>query len=106
MTQRLRAKVWWPKIDKDVEKYVNFRPSLVEQSEKPEPIASTEFPECPWKAVGIDILGPLLTGESIFVCVDYYSRYYEADVMNKTTNRTIRPLAINICKTLITRSNC
>ena len=54
---------------------------------------STELPEGPWKAVGLDFLGPLPTGETVFVCVDYYSRFYEVDVMTKTTTeRTIRSL--------------
>ena len=94
MKQRLRTKVWWPKMEKDVEKYVKFCAScqLVGQAEKPEPLSSTELPEGPWKAVAIDFLGPLPTGESVLGCVDYYSRFYEVDVFMKrtTADGTIR----------------
>ncbi len=33
----------------------------------------------------MDILGPLPSGDYIFVCVDYYSRIYEIDVMKTVT---------------------
>ena len=34
--------------------------------------------------MAIDLLGPLPTGESILVVVDYYSRHYEIDIMRST----------------------
>ena len=34
--------------------------------------------------MSIDLLGPLPTGESILVVVDYYSRHYEIDIMRST----------------------
>ena len=34
--------------------------------------------------MAIDLLGPLPTGESLLVVVDYYSNYYEVDIMRST----------------------
>lgn len=87
--ERLRTKVWWPGIDKDVEKRVRscHQCQIVGERSVPEPMTRTKFPEGPWEDLAVDILGPLPTGESILVCVDYYSRYYEVKVM-KSTNST------------------
>lgn len=95
MKQRLRTKVWWPKLEKDVEKFVKNCDAcqLVSRPDPPEPVSSTELPEGPWRAVAIDYLGPLPSGEYILVAVDYYSRYYEIDVMRSiTSEKTIESL--------------
>ena len=57
---------------------------LVSRSSPPEPIRSTALLTGPWRDLEIDLLGPLPTGESILVFVDYYSRYYEIDIMRST----------------------
>ena len=67
--QTLRTKVWWPGLEKDVEKY-----------------CPTTLPEGPWQDVAVDFLGPMPTGESILVVVDYYSTYYEIAIMRSTTS--------------------
>lgn len=95
MKQRLRTKVWWPKMEKDVEKFVKLCDAcqLVSRPDPPEPLASTELPEGPWRAVAIDYLGPLPSGENILVAVDYYSRYYETAVVRTiTSEKTIECL--------------
>ncbi|XP_044180892.1 uncharacterized protein K02A2.6-like [Acropora millepora] len=59
MKQRRRTKVWWPKSEKDVEKFV----------------------------------GTCDGCENILVVVDYYSRYYETDVVRTVTSQqTIKSL--------------
>ena len=42
------------------------------------------MPPGPWRDLAIDLLGPLTTGESILVVVDYCSCYYEIDIMRST----------------------
>ena len=65
-----------------------------ESEDDPEPIRSTKLPTGPWVDVAVDVLGPLPTGESILVVVDYYSRYHEYAVMKSTTaERTVQALA-------------
>ena len=83
MKQRLRSKVhvWWPGIDKDAERTCKICHGcqLVSQPLKPEPMTRTEFPFAPWQHLGADLLGPLPSGDYIFVVVDYYSRFFEME---------------------------
>lgn len=89
--QRLRAKVWWPAIDRDVEKYVRscYGCQLVSRQSRPEPLKPSDLPAGPWQDVAIDLMGPLPSGDYVFVCVDYYSRYYEIDILKSTTTERI-----------------
>ena len=54
----------------------------------PEPLQPTEMPG-PWLDLAIDLCGPVPTGESVIVLVDYYSRWVEATVTKSTTSETI-----------------
>lgn len=89
--QRLRSKVWWPGLDKDVEKIVKscHGCQLVSAMPRPEPLNPTPLPTGPLKQLSIDLLGPLPSGQYVFVVVDYYSRYYEIDIMKDTTSKKI-----------------
>ena len=91
MKQRLRSKVWWPGIDKDTEKFCKtcHGCQLVSSPANPEPIKSTPLPSGPWQDLAIDLLGPLPSGESVLVIVDYFSRYYEVEVMRSTTSEKV-----------------
>ncbi|XP_046568676.1 uncharacterized protein K02A2.6-like [Haliotis rubra] len=85
--QNLRSKVWWPNMDKDAERLCKtcHGCQLVSKPSPPEPIQTTELPSKPWENLAMDFLGPLPSGESILVVIDYYSRYYEYKVMKSTT---------------------
>lgn len=89
--QRLRPKVWWPSLDKDVETYIQkcHACQLVSQPPPPEPIVSTPMPDQPWSHVAIDLCGPFPTGEMLIVLVDYYSRWVEASILRTATSATI-----------------
>ncbi|CAK8685732.1 unnamed protein product [Clavelina lepadiformis] len=91
MKRRLREKVWWPGIDKDSERFCKscYGCQLVSKPASPEPISSTELPAGPWQHLAVDLIGPLPSGDSIFVVVDYYSRYFEVDVMKSTVSEKI-----------------
>ena len=91
MKKVLRTKVWWPGIDKDVEKFCKscYGCQLVSQTTKPEPMVRTEMPNGPWQYLAADMLGPMPTGESILVVIDYYSRYYEIEILRSTTSDKI-----------------
>ena len=66
---------------------------IVSRPSPPEPIRTTTSPTGPWRDLAVDLLGPLPTGESILVVADYYSRYYERDVLRSTvTSKVISSL--------------
>ena len=46
-------------------------------------------PSGPWQDRACDILGPLPSGEYIFVMVDYFSRYYEIAVLKSVTTEKV-----------------
>ena len=85
--QRLRSKVWWPRMDQDAEQLCKqcYACQLVGQKNPPTPIESSELPKGPWEKIGVDLLGPFPGGESVFVAMDYYSRYSEIEIMNSTS---------------------
>uniref|UniRef100_A0AAV2MLX7 Gypsy retrotransposon integrase-like protein 1 n=1 Tax=Knipowitschia caucasica TaxID=637954 RepID=A0AAV2MLX7_KNICA len=87
MKQHLRGKVWWPGMYKATEKYVKACDGckLEARPDVPEPLRPTALPDGPWQDLATDLLGPLPTGHSILVVVDYYSRYYEYEIMRSTT---------------------
>ncbi|GCB70639.1 hypothetical protein scyTo_0008628 [Scyliorhinus torazame] len=46
----------------------------------------------PWEDEEVDFLGPLLSGESVLVVTDYYSRYYDHVAMKFTTEKMVSAL--------------
>jgi hypothetical protein len=89
--QRLREKVFWPNMDKEVEKLCKscHECQLVSGPATLEPLQSTKMPDGPWKFVSIDLMGPFPSGHNILVVVDYYSRYFEIAIMKSVTSEQI-----------------
>ena len=82
---RLREKVWWPRMDKQVEQAIRAcHPcQLVGPRSKPEPVRSTKRPYSPWQEISVDLL-EISSGNHLLVVVDYYSRWVEAVLLKKT----------------------
>jgi rubredoxin len=99
--ERLRTKVWWVGMDKDSEKRVRscHECQLVSQPAQPEPMIRTSFPNAPWEDLAVDLLGPLPSGESILVVVDYYSRYFETVILKSTTSSRVIEALENVFTT-------
>ena len=74
-------------MDKAAEKFCKscYECQLVARPNPPEPLTSTTLPEGPWQDLAVELLGPLPSGHSILVVVDYYSRYYEYTLTTSTT---------------------
>jgi len=53
------------------------------------PVKTTTMPTKPWRDLAVDLMGPLPTGESLLVTVDYYSRWIEVDILRSTTSSVI-----------------
>ncbi|XP_015747522.1 PREDICTED: uncharacterized protein K02A2.6-like [Acropora digitifera] len=89
--ERLRTKVWWAGIDKQVEDKCKtcHGCQLVRLPTPPEPLRHTEFPDQPWQDLAGDLMGPLPSGEYVFVVVDYYSRYFEVTIMKFVTSTNV-----------------
>ena len=109
---RLRTKVWWPEIDKDAERYVRscHGCQLVGQPTSPEPLMPTELPQGKWQDLSLDLLGPMPHGEYLLVVVDYYTRYYEVEILTSIVASQIilrleRILAVHGLPVSITSDN-
>ena len=89
--QRLRSKLWWPEIDKQLEEKIRCcHPcQLVGHSPRPEPVKPTSLPKEPWSKLAIDVCGPFPTGEQVVVLTDYYSRWPEIKILQSVTSRNI-----------------
>lgn len=97
MKGHLRANVWWSKMDQHVERYVKTCRGclLVFLPNPPKPMIRKELPSRAWEQVVIVFLGPLPEGESLLICVDYFSRFLEVVEMGDTsTSATITELMI------------
>lgn len=70
--QNLRTKVWWSKMEREVEEFckVCYGCQLVSKANPPEPIITSQLPPRPWQDIGLDFLVPLPTGHSVLVVID------------------------------------
>ena len=62
---------------------------VVGEFQVPKPMKRVGPPTGPWQDIVIDLMGPLPTGESLLVVVDYYSRFYEVAIMNATAAKKV-----------------
>jgi len=68
---------------------VSYGCQLVAQPSAPEPMRRTEHPTQPWQHTAADLLGPMPGGEYIFAIVDYYSRYFDVEILTTVTTADI-----------------
>ncbi|XP_055622078.1 uncharacterized protein K02A2.6-like [Toxorhynchites rutilus septentrionalis] len=89
MKRRLRERVWWPGMDREITKWVAGCEGcrLVGLPQKPEPLRRRPLPSEAWTDVAIDFLGPLASGVYLFVIIDYFSKYKEVEIMTRITAR-------------------
>ena len=50
---------------------------------------SIPMSESPWLSVAVDSCGPFLTGETLLILVDYYSRFTFVEILKSTTSTII-----------------
>ncbi len=89
--QHLRTKVWWPGMDRAAERHCKscHGCQIVSRPDAPEPLQPLPLPDGPWQDLAVDLLGPLPSKLLIIVVVDYYSRFYEYDILTSTTTSNV-----------------
>ena len=93
MKQLLRAHVWFPGIDKMVEKHVGK--CLACQATTPchtrEPLQMSDLPTGPWKKNSVDFAGPFPSKDIALVFWDQYSRYPVVEFVTSTSAEAVIP---------------
>ena len=90
MKQNIRSKVWWPHVDKDVEKFVKGCRDcqLTLPYCNPEPLKPRVYPDKPWDLVAMDFL--TLPGDiHLLVIIDYFSKFLIIEWFKSTTSEKI-----------------
>ena len=64
----------------------------------------TELPSAPWQHLAADLMGPLPSGDYVFVVVDYYSGFFEMEFTKSTTSENIVPRPSFVPLSLMGRS--
>ncbi|CAB4028603.1 PREDICTED: uncharacterized protein K02A2.6-like, partial [Paramuricea clavata] len=85
--QLIRKKIWFPRIDKDVETLIRgcIPCQANGTANHPAPLKMTELPPKPWHTVHVDFCGPFPTGEYTLVVIDAYSRFPEVEIVKSTS---------------------
>lgn len=83
-----RTFMWWPNMNKDIERYVkNCMSCAMHQNEpKQTRMHPWEYPQHAWQRLHIDYAGPFLNS-NFLVIVDAYSKWPEVIPMSSTTSR-------------------
>ena len=99
--QRIRSKLWWPNMDKDIEQHIRTcHPcQIVGKPDRPEPVQPTKLPDEPWSEIAIDVCRPFPTGEYVVSLTDYYSRWPEATILRTVTSANILEWLDNVFAT-------
>jgi hypothetical protein len=95
-TQKLlRETLWFPGIDKMVEKAVaNCLPCQAathKQTNSIEPLQMSKLPDGPWKQVSTDFCGPFGQDTYLLVVVDDYSRFPEVEIVRSLSAESVIP---------------
>ena len=89
MKSLARSYVWWPGLDKDLEKTVFNCQSCQENRKLPAeaPWHPWEYPSRPWSRLHLDFAGPFMN-KMFLIIVDAYSKWIDVSVMNSTTSES------------------
>jgi transposase InsO family protein len=85
--QLLRTKVWFPGIDRSMERKVaGCIPCQASvRSKQRNPLQMTVLPQGPWRKVAADFCGPFPNGELLLVVIDEASRYPVVETVKSTS---------------------
>lgn len=82
-----RSFVYWPGIDKDIEKIAKSCTECAKHAHAPPPFRSHhwEYPSGPWERIHIDYAGSV-AGTILLIIVDAYNKWIEVKTTNSTTS--------------------
>lgn len=102
MKNLLRLGVWWPKMDHEIEKYVESSPAcqLVTKTSRPLPIQLTELPKNPWDLISMDFASASDVNKwKALVITDNYSRFLIAIPMDRTDTEAVKKVLKRVFQT-------
>lgn len=87
--QRAKDIMFWPRMTSDITDYVLSCSICLQyrQSNAKEPLVSHEVPDRPWQVAGTDVF--TFDNKDYLVTVDYFSHFFEVDLLPNTTSTTI-----------------
>jgi hypothetical protein len=90
----LREKVYFPGIDKPVEKTCKSCIPCLASTPKStfEPLQMSELPSNVWEKLSIVFCEPFPSGYHLMVIIDEYSRYPVVDTLTRLTAKSVIPL--------------
>ena len=89
----LRAKLWFPGLDRRIEKKVQECLGCQATTSVPhrDPLQPTTLPERPWSKVDMDFWGPTPSGQYLLLIIDEYSKYPEVEFVSSTSAEAVIP---------------
>ena len=89
MKELARSYLWFPNIDREIEKFVENCDSCQERRSSPKsaPLHPWEWPQNAWFRLHIDHAGPFLN-KYFFIVVDSYSKWPEIFIVNSINSQT------------------
>jgi len=89
----LRAKLWFPGLDKMIEQKVQECHGCQATTSVPhrDPLQPTTLPERPWAKIDMDFWGPTPSGEHLLLMIDEYSRYPVVEFVRSTSADAVVP---------------
>ena len=84
-----RSYIWYPGLDKDIEKAVSTCEACLQERKAPASalLHPWEFPDGPWKRLHIDYAGPY-QGVMLLIVIDAYSKWIEVYITRSTSSKT------------------
>lgn len=82
-----RSIVYWPSIDKDIERLAKSCPECLKHAKLPPKynLHHWEYPSSPWERVHIDYAGPV-QGKYLLIVIDSYSKWTQVKITSSTTS--------------------
>ena len=86
---RARECIYWPGMGSEIKQFIEtcYVCRVYDKRQPKETLISHEVPERPWGKVGIDLFS--YRSHNYLICVDYYSYYWEIDLLEDTRSATV-----------------